>query len=224
MFKFIHLIILSLGICVPAFAENPIIIRYRDPKLPSFIFNTLPSDARYTDPAFVPTNLTSIDDAKKLMEELRFNSRSKAECFQRAHLWALEMRQMMNAQTQKVFLFFSDKYTRRTGFDWWFHVAPFILVNGVEMVLDPFFFDHPVDMKTWTDRFMDGDPECLVANTYQEYENQNTKVDCILRKVPMYYYAPSSVEARDKSNQVISDWIDDEVIGAHRSLVPWWKF
>lgn len=222
--KIIELILLSLLFSIPALAENPIILRYRDPKLPDFHFTTLPTDARYTDPAFVPTNLTSIEDAKKLMDELRFHSKSRAECFQRAHLWAIEMRQMMNAQTQKVFLFFSDKYTRRTGFDWWFHVAPFILVNGVEMVLDPFFFDRPVDMKTWTDRFMQDDPECLVVNSYQDYETQNTKVDCILRKMPMYYYSPLIVEARDKENKVISDWMDDEVIGAHQSLVPWWKF
>lgn len=222
--KQLHIVFFALLFSFNAFAENPIILRYRDPKLPDFQFPTLPTDTRYTDPAFVPTNLASMDDAKKLMEELRFNSKSRAECFQRAHLWALEMRQMMNAQTQKVFLFFSDRYTRRTGFDWWFHVAPFILVNGVEMVLDPFFFDRPVDMRTWTDRFMDGDPECLVVQSYQEYEAQNKKVDCILRKIPMYYYGPLSVEARDKENKLISDWMDDEVIGAHRSLVPWWKF
>ena len=223
MKRLIKALILILSLTTNARADDSIIERYRDPKLPEFHFPTLPTDQRYDDPTFIPTNLSSSDHAQRLMDELKFYRKSYAECFQRAHLWSFELRQMMNIQSQKVFLFFTDRYTRRTGFDWWFHVAPFVLVNGTEMVLDPYFFSKPVDMQTWTDYFMKNDTSCLVAKSYQDYEAHQQDQDCILRKVPMYYFTPSSVEERDKNNLVVSDWIESQVYLAHKSLRAWWR-
>jgi hypothetical protein len=223
MFQLLKISFIVFFISGAARAENPILERYRDPRLPEFSFPTLPTDQRYDDPAFIPTNLSSLEHAQSLMDELKFYRKSYAECFQRAHLWAFELRQMMNIQSQKVFLFFTDRYTRRTGFDWWFHVAPFVLVNGTEMVLDPYFFSKPVDLQTWTNYFMKSNTSCWIAGTYQDYEAHQQDQDCILRKVPMYYFTPSSVEDRDKKNLVISDWIESQVYLAHKSLRAWWR-
>ena len=204
-------------------AENPILDQYFDKTLPSFTFKTLPTDARYSDPAYVPTNLKSLDDAQKLLTLLKYNRKAHAECYQRAHLWALEMKQMAKINSQKIFLFFTDKYRRATGFDWWFHVAPFVLVEGKEMVLDPYFFDKPIDVQTWSNYFMLSHPKCMTATSYQDYEQHQSNEDCVFRKMPMFYYEPNHIEARDNENKLISDWIDYQVIASYETLLPWWK-
>jgi len=208
----------------PALADNPILEQYFDKTLPNYSsFKTLPTEIRYTDQEFNPTNLASMEDAQRLLVELKYLKKSYAECYQRAHLWALEMRQMANVRSEKVFLFFTNKYRRETGFDWWFHVAPFILVNGKEMVLDPYFFKTPVDIQTWSNFFMPSHPKCATVDGYQEFEKRTNSEDCIIRKVPQYYYQPLDVETRDAGGLPITDWIDYQVISAYESILPWWK-
>jgi hypothetical protein len=221
--KFVFLL-LNILFLSSANAENPIIDRYRSPSLPTFDFKLENSDIRYDDPEHIPSNFSSIEQVQKLMTELRYNRRSRSQCYQRAHLWSIEMRQMANAKTQKVFLFFTDRYIREFQFGWWFHVAPLVLIQNQEWVVDPYFFDRPVDLQTWTNYFMPSHPVCKVAQHYSDYENGTNSEYCFLRKLPMYYYSPVKIEERDKQNKQIDDWIDDEVIGAYQSLRrPWWK-
>lgn len=220
VFFLFHLFILP-----SANAENPIIDRYREASLPIFDFKLENSDIRYDDPDYIPSNFGSLEQVQKLMSELNFNRRSRSQCYQRAHLWSIEMMQMANAKTQKVFLFFTDRYIREYQFGWWFHVAPLVLVNNEEWVVDPYFFDHPVDLQTWTNYFMPSHPVCKTAKSYSDYENGTNIEYCFLRKLPMYYYTPSKIETRDHQNQIINDWLDDEVVGAYQSLRrSWWKF
>lgn len=203
--------------------HSAILDRYYDDTLPSFSFETLPTSARYVDMNYVPTNLTSSRDAQKLMDELKMNTKSKAECYQKAHLWVIEMLQMAKIHSEKVFLFFTEKYIREYRFHWWFHVAPFVLVNDQELVLDPSFFDRPADMRTWTNFFMPTHPQCKVVDSYQDYEKQSWEEYCLLRKMPMYYYEPRDVETRDKNGSVRRGWFDWEVSAAYGTLLPWWK-
>ena len=219
------ILLLQLFLSIESFAENPIVNRYRDNSLPSFDFKLSESSNRYDDIDFVPSSFNSIEEVQKLMNELKYNTRVRSQCYQRAHLWSLEMRQMTNAKTGKVFLFFTDRYIREHNFGWWFHVAPLVLINDAEWVVDPYFFDHPVDLQTWTNHFMPSHPVCKIAKSYVDYENGINEEYCFLRKLPMYYYTPSTIEERDKRNVLISDWLDDDVIGAYQSIRrPWWKF
>lgn len=220
-----HMIITLFTVLAPigAVAENPIVDQYYDKTLPSYSLKTLPTEIRYTDSEFIPTNLSSVADAQKLLVKLKYLKKAHSECYQRAHLWSLEMRQMANIKSQKVFLFFTDKYRRNTGFDWWFHVAPFVLVNGKEMVMDPYFFKEPIDMQNWTNYFMPSHPKCATVATYQEYEKRSNSEDCILRKLPQFYYQPLDIENRDAGGLPITDWIDYQVIASYETLLPWWK-
>jgi len=196
-----------------------------DDSLPDITVREQPTAIRYTDPTFIPTNLSDIRDAQRVMSELKDNSRSRSECFQRAHLWAMEMNQMAKIRSEKIFLFFTDRYQREYGFSWWFHVATLVLINNEEFVIDPRFFDHPVNTQEWSDFFMPSHPICKTVSTYQEYENNEEAEYCYFRKIPMYYFEPSDIEARDKSNVVVDHWIDWEISSAEDALrnAPWWK-
>jgi len=207
-------------------SDQPTVLdSYRDDTLPSFSMHLKSSSARYTDANYSPSDLASTDDAQKLMDELKINEKSNSQCYQRAHLWSIEMLQMANVRSEKVFLFFSERYMREYRFHWWFHVAPFVLINNQESVIDPSFLDHPADMQTWVNFFMFTHPTCKVVASYQEYEALNDQEYCLLRKLPMFYFEPTQVEARDKNNEVITQWIEDQVISAYASLrtAPWIK-
>ncbi len=205
------------------YKNDPVLNPYYDSSLPKLSPKTLPTDIRYTDNSFIPTNLQSLDDAQALMDQLKYNRKSIAECYQRAHFWSAEMLQMANIQSGKMFVFFSVKYMREYRFNWWFHVAPFVLVNNEEQVLDSWFLDHPVDVQTWTNLFLDPHPICKVVSNYKDYENHQQDEYCFLRKLPMYYFEPTEVENRDANNVVVNTWLEDQVASAYNSLrtAPW---
>ena len=203
--------------------NNPVLDQFYDRSLPSFSVSTLPTSSRYSDANYIPTNFQSVNDVQKLMDQLKINEKSKSECYQRAHLWAIEMVQMANIQSEKVFLFFSEKYMREYNFHWWFHVAPLVLINNQERVVDPSFFDQPADMQTWVNFFMHSHPTCKTVSNYSDYDNHQEEEYCFLRKLPMYYFEPTEVEARDEKGEVISDWIEGQVSQAYGTLLPWWK-
>src|SRR5690348_16271157 len=95
---------LSVFLTTFAYADQSILDRYYDSTLPSFSVTEQPTDIRYTDENYVPTNFTSTDDVQRLMDQLKINEKSKAECYQRAHLWSIEMLQMAKVKSGKVFL------------------------------------------------------------------------------------------------------------------------
>lgn len=204
---------------------DPVLEAYHDDTLPSFSPATIPTDIRYTDKSYAPTNFKNLSDVQKLMSQLKDNLKSRSECYQRAHLWSIEMYQMAQVKSQKVFLFFSEKYMREYRFHWWFHVAPFVLVNSQERVVDPRFFSAPMDTYSWSSNFLKNHPVCKVISHYRDYENHQQDEYCFFRKLPMYYFEPTEIENRDVSNVVISQWIDSQVSSAYHALdtAPWWK-
>lgn len=143
------------------------------------------------------------DGASELFEWLPLSFRKiffrSSQCYQRAQVWAHRMFSQRALNTKKVFLFFTRSYVRRVNYKWWFHVAPFAMANGVETVLDPTFTDSPLTMKNWTDTFVSSHRECRSVETYQEYESLHESEDCVLIKVPMYYYQPMDIQNRDQT-------------------------
>ena len=170
--------------------------------------------------------LTDPQQAQILESSLTTETRQTSICANRAHYWAYELYKFQNqVQTGKVFIHFTAAGEANENKDWAFHVAPYVIVNGEEMVLDPAFAvfnKRPVKMADWTNYFgkskncvvLDpiGNPEHLklemnnigsddktplsaVTGFARQYPS--TEGICYIRKVPMYYQWPSEVYGVD---------------------------
>src|SRR6478736_4063773 len=66
------------------------------------------------------------------------NLKHGSECYQRAEIWTYNFYRNYHYNAMKVFVFytaaFKSAYYRMRGkeFDWWFHVAPYLLVKNAQ--------------------------------------------------------------------------------------------
>lgn len=179
-------------------------------------------------PPYQASVMASMDEAARVFDGMR-SLRWKSQCFQRAHVWALDM-SWSGYRTMKVFLFFSRKFISEYRYKWWFHVAPFTYVaNGTptpsEVVLDPQFLDNALPMQQWTDHFMGegglGTPYvCPEVSKYQDYANNPWGAYCYTRKVAMYYYQPIDLEALDDDRNVIVNEFRQWDVNNSRRAIP----
>lgn len=179
-------------------------------------------------PPYNATVMASMDEAARVFDGMR-TLKWKSQCFQRAHVWAMDM-SWAGYRTMKVFLFFTRKFISEYRYKWWFHVAPFTYVsNGTatpsETVLDPQFLDNALPMQEWTDHFMSegglGTPYvCAEVAKYQDYEQNQWSAYCYTRKVPMYYYQPVDLEALDDPERhvVVTEFRQWDANNARRAI------
>lgn len=161
------------------------------------------------------SNLSSMGDANYYFSILKALSH-RSQCYQRAHYWARQMYFAGNVNSMKVFLFFTRKFVREHRFKWWFHVAPFVYVQGQEVVLDPEFVDDPKSMQAWTDFFMMdrkfvkpplySNPVCPEVASFPDYENNQESQLCYVLKLPMYYYQPLDAERLALEGKRVEYW------------------
>ena len=157
---------------------------------------------------------------KKLFNEMTpdSNFRYNSQCFRRAHTWSYDMYDYDNVKSMKAFLFFTPRYIREYGFDWWFHVAPFVYFKTADGVTHEVILDKSlapgggVEMNDWATAFMENHVNCPEIQKYQDYEANVNKDYCLIRKVPMYYYQPDNVEALDKEGKVLTDFQQTDLI------------
>jgi hypothetical protein len=180
------------------------------------------------------SDLSSVSDAQAVFNTLNNSAYhswfKKSQCYNRAHRWSHDMWQQRNIKSSKVYLFFTKKMVRdcnsRTLCKWWFHVAPSVSVAGTEMMMDREFTKGPMPVATWAKIFMSGYESqtgrtvsaCPVVSSYVEYEQRNAGDSdiCLIRKAPMYYWDPRSVENFDKGvDSERNSFVDWEVTRAH---------
>ncbi|MBA2403280.1 MAG: hypothetical protein H0V66_00800 [Bdellovibrionales bacterium] len=169
---------------------------------------------------FAPTDLQSVEEVEDLFKGmLNDGDRRRSQCFKRAHMWAFDMWSKMGISSQKVFIFYTQRYIQLEDFEWWFHVAPMVVVKGEEYVLDGTFFTKPITVKAWKDHFIKSEKiTCPVAANYDEYtKNQWTRL-CFLMKVPMYFFSPLNIEERDLKNVPRNHWVLEELQDARRAF------
>ena len=111
----------------------------------------------------------------------------------------------------KAFIFFTKRYLREYNFGWWFHVSPYLLLGDQQTVLDRTYTKQPLPVKAWTDNFMKNKVTCPEISQYSQYRNNQEKEYCYLRKVSMYYYQPSDIEAADNNGKPKEGWVDWEL-------------
>lgn len=163
------------------------------------------------DPNFGVTDVGSMARAHQLWSSLNRDTRSKSICANRAMVWAYDMYRNQGIQTGKVYVFFTGNHPSSDDKTWVYHVAPYVLVNGQEVVLDAGFGDiqRPYTMEEWLYRF--GRGNCKVLDKLEKawgsmYYN-DLQEDCYARKVPMYYYMPMDVYDGDFNRDTDGDGI-----------------
>lgn len=169
---------------------------------------------------FAPTDLQSVEEANNLFSNmLNDGDKSRSECFKRAHMWSFDMWSKLNINSNKMFMFYTSRYVQLEDFKWWFHVAPSVVVNGVDMVMDGTFMEKPVSVREWQNFFMKSEKiKCPMIEKYNQYEDHQWEKLCYLMKVPMYYLSPLDIENRDKGLAPKTHWILEELQDARRAF------
>lgn len=172
-----------------------------------------------------PTDFQSLDDVENIFNNfLNDGDKGRSECFKRAHIWSYDMWSKLNVTSEKIFIFWTKRFTILEDYQWWFHVAPMVKVNGTEYVLDSTFFKKPETVETWRNYFMNSDKiNCPVVEKYQDYENNQWNKLCYIMKVPMHYFRPFDIEDRDKKGIERNHWVLDELQDSRRSFWGWDK-
>lgn len=169
---------------------------------------------------FAPTDLQSVEAATEIFNGmLNDGDRRRSQCFKRAHIWAFDMWSKLNISSQKIFIFYTQRYIQLEEFDWWFHVAPMVVVQGEEYVLDGTFMQKPITSKAWKEYFIKSDKvNCPVVDNYKDFKNHQWTKLCYLMKVPMYHFSPLDIENRDANNVQRNHWVLEELQDSRRAF------
>ncbi len=152
-------------------------------------------------------------------------TRYRAQCYNRAHIWAFEANRDLGIRSEKVFMFFSSRYIREYHYRWWFHTAPLTRVKTAqgseERVMDPGFFDRPVSLKAWSDDFIKPKTPCKTVSRYSEYASLPHTEYCYFMMAPMYMWQPKDLEAVDNGAPVKERFEEFDIQTAYRQA--FWK-
>jgi hypothetical protein len=169
---------------------------------------------------FAPTDLQPKEKVENIFNNLlNDGDKGRSQCFKRAHMWAYEMWSNLGIFSQKIFIFYTQRYIQLEDFKWWFHVAPLVTSDGEDLVLDGTFLDKPISVREWKDKFITTtDITCPMVDKYQDYEQNQWNRLCYLMKVPMYYLSPLDIENRDKKGIEKTHWVLEELQDARRAF------
>ncbi len=161
-----------------------------------------------------------------------------SQCFQRAQIWTYDFYRNKRINSMKVFVFYTHAYKaayrRLKGeqFDWWFHVAPYLLAkdeNGQvqEWAVDPSFAEKPLNIHDWSMLFVDTHKKCKEYVPYSQFRSEveggpNMKMGaehCYIVRVPATDYDNLDVEARDKGELTTYRW-DMQDVEISAKLAP----
>ncbi len=169
---------------------------------------------------FAPTDLQSVEQATELFNNmLNDGDKRRSQCFKRAHMWSFDMWSKLNVSSEKIFIFYTKRYSILEDFEWWFHVAPMVTVNGEKYVMDGTFMTKPITVEEWKNYFMKTDKiTCPMMNDYKDYDKGQWNRLCFLMYTPMYYFSPLDIQARDINGVERNNWVLEELQDARRAF------
>jgi hypothetical protein len=149
-------------------------------------------------------------------------------CHNRAHMWAYQMHRLKNVNSGKVLIIYGKGENAAygaAGYRWWFHIAPYVISEGQEIVMEKMFkLNAPTPMKDWLSH-MTGGRECKVLDgtgsetVVYEYMRKSTSVPiaeggypCYIRKMPMGYLGPQSAYNHDIKKYVYPNELTDGLV------------
>tara|TARA_Y100000768_G_scaffold388955_1_gene389262 strand:- start:11309 stop:12226 length:918 start_codon:yes stop_codon:yes gene_type:complete len=192
-------------------------------------YDSNPSHQKNYSPADLISSYISDFDSEyqvnSLFQSLNGNMRRKSQCYNRAHVWSWELYRISRSagriQTGKMWLFFTRKYIREYDYKWWFHIAPYLTVQGQARVIDRTFTNGPLDERSWTNIFMQNNAACPSVSRYTDYENNQNAAYCYTIKTSVYYWQPWQIEGLEKNGQVRDQWQSYEVKKAYKNAFGW---
>jgi hypothetical protein len=136
-------------------------------------------------------------------------------CANRAHTWAYDMYRRHRVNSGKIIIYFGSGLYAADDKQWWYHIAPYVIENGQEMVLDGGFsrIRGPLPAELWIKDFSKGNvcKELFKKDVKYNSLTKNTKMlpglgydektglprggeaMCYIRRIPMEYWTPLSV-------------------------------
>ncbi len=164
-------------------------------------------------------SIVSLSAATSAFQNMRRDWQNNSQCYNRAHIWALEEFNRTGMKTGKLFLFFTSRYIRNYRYKWWFHVTPMAYVGGVSQsnwrTLDRRYTAGPLTSKTWTDVFMHNNATCPVVTKYSSYRNNQQSQDCYLIPTSMYFWQPKDIRRQEQTGAVKTQFIRSEINHAY---------
>lgn len=155
---------------------------------------------------YTPSILPDLKSIYEIYDRMRVDYQERAQCSNMAHVWTYEEFKRSGTKGMKVFLFFTNRYIKKYRSEWWFHVAPMYLYQKgnevIPQVLDRRYTTLPLDIDTWTDHFIESGRKCKKISHYREYSRTNSREDCFVLPVSMFYWQPRNIRLDSKSGRV----------------------
>lgn len=168
-------------------------------------------DFKSSHSSYQPTILDDYTSASNILSMMRADYNKNGECYSRAHIWAFEEFKRSGLKSNKLFLFFTNRYIRNYRFNWWFHVSPATLVGKTVRVLDRKYAKSPILTKTWTDIFVKSKRSCRLIKYYNTYARNQESQDCYIISVSMYFLIPRDIERRDLYGKIKEDFTERDL-------------
>lgn len=170
----------------------------------------------------VATDVGSVERATELFKSLDSSNKDRSQCFKRAHMWSYDLWSRLGVTTSKQFIFYSTRFMQLEDFDWWFHVAPSVKVNGEDYVIDGGFdfITGPLKTNDWKAKVSPGlkNTTCPVIEHYDQYDNNRWGRLCYFRLMPMHYFRPADIRDLDRKGIVKTGWELEELQDARRAF------
>lgn len=171
---------------------------------------------------FSPT-VVSQDTLQDLKKVMKSGYKPKGQCYNRAHYWSYQLDTSRKVKAMKIFIFFRKEFMNIDKFDWWFHVAPAVMVEGDSepQMLDLFLWNGPVSLSYWQTHFlrMGGSDRssCKLITKYSDYVKNTYNEHCYIMYTAPQYISPKELQKLE--NQGIhkpEGWISREVRRARK--------
>src|SRR5690606_25656545 len=103
---------------------------------------------------FQVTNLESLNQAVKLFNEMKTKTTRFSQCYNRAMVWSYDMFADHGIVSEKVLIYYTNKYRKEIDRKWGFHIAPLVTVQGEQYAMDREFHKKPYKIKDWVKWFV----------------------------------------------------------------------
>ena len=181
-------------------------------------------DYQLTDISSLGLNKETLFDR---MERSMLNL-EKSICANRAHLWGWDLSRGGQVNTGKIFIFFGKSIWDKDSHGYMYHVAPYILENGSEFVMEATYNDikKPLTVHEWIENEtynrvkgsdcveISAEDTDLTAYFYDRKTLPEKRgagkisAPCYIRKVPGHYWFPASIAFHDLKKNALGMKVD----------------